>query len=498
MSVTNARGTGARVGAGAQRDSSPTPRLGASPIFADNVAADAEGQARSSAAVASNHRRRRVTWAATLVTVDVVTAGITALVLPGVRWDVVAVFLAITLLLFANGGLYRSRLYLSVLDDLPGMAGRTAVAGAAATAIGVWDNQWASRSILYFTASFLFAVVLTRAIAFAVARKARAARRMRHRTLLMGGGEVGALLARTLIDRPESGLDPVGFLDDDPLLALEDWPVPHLGGHRDLADVVIGLGVDHIVVAFGSAREAALVDVLRTCDRLACEILFVPRFYEVHSTGRDMELVWGIPLVRMRRAPFRSLSWRLKRVLDVVVSVTVLAFLAPVLAVLALAVRLSVGSPVLFRQERVGLDGLPFTLLKFTSLRPADPNEAAQHWNIGHDDRVTAVGRFLRRTSLDELPQLWNIVRGDMSLVGPRPERPYFVDEFTRRFPAYMARHRVPAGLTGTAQVHGLRGDTSIADRARFDNYYIENWSLWEDIKILLRTFSQVFSGAGR
>jgi exopolysaccharide biosynthesis polyprenyl glycosylphosphotransferase len=469
-----------------------------SPILGENHVAVPPGAGRSVEETASGHRRRRATWAFSLAGVDVATAVLAALIVPRERWEVVVVFLIITLLLFANGGLYRARLYLSVLDDLPGMAGRAVVAGALATAIGVFQNQWASRSILYFTGAFLVLAVVTRAIAFAVARRARATHRMRHRTLIMGGGEVGALLARTLIDRPESGLDPVGFLDDDPLLALEDWPVPHLGGNRDLVDVVTQLQVDHIVVAFGSAREAAVVDVLRTCDRLACEILFVPRFYEVHSTGRDMEMVWGIPLVRMRRAPFRSLSWRLKRALDVTFSVVALVILAPVLAICALAVRLNVGSPILFRQERVGLDGRPFTLLKFTSLRPADSTESAQNWNIAHDDRLTWVGKQLRRTSLDELPQLWNILRGEMSLVGPRPERPFFVDEFTRQFPQYMARHRVPAGLTGTAQVHGLRGDTSIADRARFDNYYIENWSFWEDIKILLRTVSQILKGAGR
>ncbi|MDT0277369.1 sugar transferase [Blastococcus goldschmidtiae] len=433
-----------------------------------------------------------------LLATDVSTALLATLAVPDVTWKVVAAFSVLVLLLFANGGLYRARLYLSVLDDLPSMVGRVAVAGSLATVIGVFGDEWASRSILYFTGAFLVLTVCTRAIAFALARQARKQQRMRHRALIVGGGEVGALLARTLIDRPESGLVPIGFLDDDPLLALEDWPVRHLGGNRDLLDVVRRWDVDHIIVAFGSAREAAVVDVLRECDRLACELLFVPRFYEVHSTGRDMELVWGIPLVRMRRAPFRSFSWRLKRALDVAFSVVAMLFLAPVLAACALAVRLSIGSPILFRQERVGLDGRPFTLLKFTSLRPVDSSESARHWNIAHDDRLTPVGKLLRRTSLDELPQLWNIVRGDMSLVGPRPERPYFVDEFTQKFPRYMARHRVPAGLTGTAQVHGLRGDTSIADRARFDNYYIENWSLWEDVKILLRTVSQVLGGAGR
>jgi exopolysaccharide biosynthesis polyprenyl glycosylphosphotransferase len=442
-------------------------------------------------------RRRRMAWAGALVATDLAAAVGAYLVVPGVRWQVAVAFFGIVVVLLAAGGLYRSRLYLSVLDDLPALVARTIVAGALATAIGIAGNQWASRSILFFAGAFAVTQILARSVAFAVSRRARKTRLVRHRTLIMGGGEVGALLARTLIDRPETGLDPIGFLDDDPYLSLEDWPVPHVGGNADLVDVVMSRGVDHIVVAFGSAREAAVVDVLRTCDRLACEILFVPRFYEVHSTARDMEIAWGIPLVRMRRAPFRTLSWRLKRLLDIAFSAFSLAFLAPVLLTCALAVRLNIGSPILFRQERVGLDGRPFTLLKFMSLRPVDSTESAQNWNIAQDDRLTWVGKILRRTSLDELPQLWNILRGDMSLVGPRPERPYFVDQFTRQFPQYMARHRVPAGLTGTAQVHGLRGDTSIADRARFDNYYIENWSLWLDLKIILRTVTSVLRGAG-
>ena len=442
------------------------------------------------------HWRRH--WALALLAADVSAAAVAGAVVPGVTWRVALAATVMTALLFANGGLYRSRLHLSVLDELPSIVGRIILAGSLATVAGVWDNQWASRSILWFSAAFALAVILARTLAFAIARRLRASGRQRHRTLLLGGGEVAGLLARTLIDRPSIGLDPIGFLDDDPLLALEDWPVPHLGGNAQLSDVVTRLGVDHIIVAFGSAREASVVDVLRTCDRLSCEILFVPRFYEVHSTARDMELVWGIPLVRMRRAPFRTLLWRVKRLIDIAFAVLALAFLAPLLLACALAVRLSIGSPVLFRQERVGLDGHPFTLLKFTSLRPATAAESAQNWNIAHDDRLTVVGKWLRRTSFDELPQLWNILRGDMSFVGPRPERPYFVDAFTKEFPRYMARHRVPAGLTGTAQVQGLRGDTSIADRARFDNYYIENWSLWEDVKIVLRTFSQVIRAAGR
>jgi exopolysaccharide biosynthesis polyprenyl glycosylphosphotransferase len=287
------------------------------------------------------------------------------------------------------------------------------------------------------------------------------------------------------------------MLDDDPLLAEDERPVPVLGGYESLTDAVLEHRVDLVIVTFGSLRESQIVPLLRACDRLACEILFVPRLFEVHTVTRDTEVLWGMPLVRMRRAPFRTRAWTAKRASDVVLSGLLLLLLAPVLAVCTVASLWETGW-VLFRQTRVGLDGRPFTLLKFCSLRPAGEEEPSTRWNIGEDVRLRPVGKFLRRTSLDELPQLWNVLRGDMSLVGPRPERPYFVDEFTRQFPWYMARHRVPVGLTGWAQVHGLRGDTSIPDRARFDNFYIENWSMWGDIKILLRTAAQVLRAAGR
>ncbi|MBB1255997.1 sugar transferase, partial [Streptomyces alkaliterrae] len=177
-----------------------------------------------------------------------------------------------------------------------------------------------------------------------------------------------------------------------------------------------------------------------------------------------------------------------KRALDVAAASLALLLTAPVLLACALAVRLADGPGILFRQERVGQGGRSFTLLKFRTLRPADALESATLWSVADDQRMSPVGRWLRRTSLDELPQLWNVLRGDMSLVGPRPERPYFVRQFSQRYSGYAERHRMPAGITGLAQVHGLRGDTSIEERARFDNLYIDTWSLWQDVRILLRT----------
>jgi exopolysaccharide biosynthesis polyprenyl glycosylphosphotransferase len=440
-------------------------------------------------------RKRRFLIRAALVSADLVAFALSMALTSRPSWKIFVVLLLI-LVLFHTGGLYRPRLSLSVLDDIPDILGRSLAAGALAMVLGGLNDGTAGLARLVTCALFSVFCVLSRTAAYGVIREARRRCRLRQRALILGAGTVSGTLARTLESHPEYGLIVKGMLDDDPLLSEDERPVPVLGGYAALTDAVLEHRVDVVIVTFGSVRESQIVMLLRACDRLACEILFVPRLFEVHTVTKDTEVLWGMPVVRMRRAPFRTRAWSAKRASDCFISATLLLLLAPVLLICTL-MSLWETRTVLFRQTRVGLDGRPFTLLKFCSLRPAG-DEASTRWNIGDDERMGPVGRFLRRTSLDELPQLWNVLRGDMSLVGPRPERPYFVDEYTRQYSWYMARHRVPVGVTGWAQVHGLRGDTSIADRARFDNFYIENWSMWGDIKILLRTASQVLRAAGR
>jgi lipopolysaccharide/colanic/teichoic acid biosynthesis glycosyltransferase len=199
----------------------------------------------------------------------------------------------------------------------------------------------------------------------------------------------------------------------------------------------------------------------------------------------------------MPRQPFRTSQWTVKRGMDFCVASLALLLVSPVIALAAIAVMRETGGGAIFRQRRVGLDGREFDVLKLQTMVPASEGDSATTWNIAKDDRMRPVGRFLRRTSLDELPQLWNVVRGDMSLVGPRPERPHFVEEFQRQYPRYLARHRVPCGFTGYAQIQGVRGDTSIAERIAYENLYIEAWSLWLDVKIVLRTIPAVLRGTG-
>jgi lipopolysaccharide/colanic/teichoic acid biosynthesis glycosyltransferase len=270
--------------------------------------------------------------------------------------------------------------------------------------------------------------------------------------------------------------------------------LPVLALPGDVTRAVVQNAVRHAVVAGPATLDARTTATVRLLAAQGCVLWHVGA-----GGGGGAGHLWGHACRRLD--PYPPAAGRLarggKRALDAAVAAVALLCLAPLLAGCALAVRLADGPGVIFRQERIGLHGRPFTLLKFRTLRPSDDRESATRWTVAGDDRMSRAGRLLRRTSLDELPQLWNVLRGDMSLVGPRPERPYFVAQFSQTLPGYADRHRMPAGLTGLAQVHGLRGDTSIADRARFDNHYIDSWSLWQDVGILLRTAVTLFRHGG-
>jgi len=408
---------------------------------------------------------------------------------------------------YAALGLYRPRLTLSVLDDLPRLLAGVAAGVAASLALaGPGRPALPPAAVLRALLAGLLAVLLVRAAGYPAARRARR-RRPGTATLILGGAGVGVELGRILLTHPEYGLRPIGYLDGNPTGRRRELPVPLLGDPRELSRVIPTFGIRQVVVAFGAVRPSVLVDVLRTCGQTGCEILVVPRLFELNQRSRDLDQVCGIPLVRVGPAGFRRPTWRLKRLVDVAGAALALALALPVLAICAVAVRLEGGRGVVFRQERVGLDGRRFQLLKLRSLRPAggretptpqaEAQESQTRWTVAGDQRLGRVGRLLRVTSLDELPQLVNVLRGEMSLVGPRPERPFFVEQFSRRYPRYRDRHRVPAGLTGWAAVNGLRGDTSIGDRIRFDNDYIENWSLWFDVKIMVRTLGAILTRPG-
>jgi exopolysaccharide biosynthesis polyprenyl glycosylphosphotransferase len=415
----------------------------------------------------------------------VVFVVVAALGIPlGAWWTWAA--MAATLAAIAMTGHYQSRITLS--------AGREAAA-LAACAVAPFVVLALARVPGVSTATLVLAGAIT-AAGFLVVRSGlySAVRRLRtrgwfaQRTLFIGAGQVSANLASTLEEHPEYGLLPVGFLDEVDPAGL---PLPLFGGVGMLRMVLSEERIDRVVVAFGVTRESDMVDVFRACESASVEIHVLPRFYELATavSNRTVDDVWGYPLLRLRRSVLRRNARAVKRTFDASVAAATLLVVSPLYAVIAAAVKLTSPGPVHFRQQRVGERGVIVEVLKFRSMRVNTRSDV--HWNPGND-AVTRIGRVLRVTGLDELPQLWNILKGDMSLVGPRPERPFFVEQFKAEIPRYDDRHRVPVGLTGLAQVHGLRGDTSIDERARLDNQYIENWSLWRDIVILFQTVSAV------
>ncbi|MCG6496765.1 sugar transferase [Kitasatospora sp. A2-31] len=461
-----------------------------------------------SAPPARRHRRpvrSRLALPAALAAVDAValcTATGTAnrVLDPAVRVEPllgVAALLPLLLLLNLAGGLYRTRLTLSVLDELPALAARAVVAAAfAVTLAGCLDGRWPDSGpatpgrLTVLLGTQLLLAVCGRAMLYHLVRRIRRSRPSP--VLVLGAGRLGRRVAAALTARGEYGMRPIGFVDPDPPLLSGDTDLPVLGGREVLEREVRRHRVHHVVATAGAADEAETAAALRDAARLGCQVWLVPALREYGSlaTGRipGGDQLWGYPCLRVGRPAMGRPGWAAKRALDVAAAGVGLIALAPVLALCALAVRFDTGPGVLFRQQRTGLDGRVFTVLKFRTLRPSNEHESATRWNIAQDHRMGTVGKLMRRSSLDELPQLWNVLRGDMSLVGPRPERPYFVMRFSQAYPEYADRHRVPVGLTGLAQVNGLRGDTSIEDRARFDNRYIESWSLWQDVKILCRT----------
>ena len=391
--------------------------------------------------------------------------------------------------------LYRQpwRLAPAALDDMPAVAIRAIVGASVTAAAGFALHGYAVQATGTLATAAVYAglAITGRAIGYGVVRHLQAHRWLVRSALIVGAGPMGAEIGRLLRDHPDYGLAPAGFVDAPSPARTNTLPAPVLGDVSDLPALIARHRIRHVIVAFCQVRDSALVDVIRACDRAQCTIHVVPRMFELGATGaREVEHLWGVPLIRLPLG-HRSRARVFKRAFDIAFAACALVLAGPVMLGIAAVLRREVGPGVLFRQMRVGANGRHFVLLKFRTLRPTPEGEAGV-WSVVRSDRMGPFGRFLRRSSLDELPQLWNVLRGHMSIVGPRPELPVYVARFVDRHRGYAARMRVPAGLTGFAQVHDLRGATSIEDRVRFDNLYIEHWSLWRDIRIVVATVASV------
>ena len=415
-------------------------------------------------------------------------------------WKGVIVAGLVTVTAFKLGGLYAARRHISFLDELPNLCMRLLAAAAVVAIIAAERHDSVSYvgGFLQIVAVSAGLVLIGRATTRAVILLARRRRWVERSAIVLGGGPTAVELARLLRRYPQYGLHFAGFIDASPAGHEHDEEIPLLGGLDDLDEMIRLLKVDVVVIADIDVPDETLLRTVRLPRAAACDLWVVPRLREFHADHGVPDHIGGIPVTRVNRPSLTGPKWVVKRSSDVLIASLGLLVLSPVLLLCALATRIEGGPGVFFRQSRIGRHGRPFQLVKFRSMRPSSDAESATRWSVAGDPRVGPVGRLLRRTSLDELPQLWNILTGDMTIVGPRPERPHFVDRFSADYPDYAMRHRVLVGLTGLAQVSGLRGDTPISDRTRYDNYYIENWSLWLDVKVIMRTVIEVLRGGGR
>ncbi|MFB7495140.1 sugar transferase [Streptomyces sp. NPDC056161] len=381
-----------------------------------------------------------------------------------------------------------------VLDELPAVCGRIAIVWlglAAVLAAFAPDRALSPRDLLLGWT--LHAAVCCAGRGLVRGHRHRSLLRRPRPALLVGPAATGQRVAAALLRHPRCGVRPVGVVAED----AEDFG----GGAGGLPVLTTGTEVKRALVRHG-VRTVLTVDpavrtaqgpLLRALAESGCAVWEVDADSPAYETRDQLA---GFSCRRLE-VDARRRGSAVKRVLDVLVSGILLVLAGPVLLGCAATLRIVGGPGVVFRQERIGQDGRPFTLLKFRTHRPADEHEAATRWSVASEPEMSRFCRFLRCTSMDELLQLWNVLRGDMSLVGPRPERPYFVAQFSQTYPGYAARHRMRTGITGLAQINGLRGDTSIEDRARFDNAYIDNWSLWQDVCILLRTAAALVRSTG-
>ncbi|RIK38022.1 MAG: undecaprenyl-phosphate glucose phosphotransferase [Chloroflexi bacterium] len=424
---------------------------------------------------------------------------------PGNVYLLLTGFAAATIVtVFSLSGMYRPSRSVSRFDELFRICTHISfglVVAIAGASLVLGDGLIYSRQMLAYGWGFaIVAVTSGRILHASVVGRLRARGVAADRLLIVGTGSTGQLVLDKVRRSPRLGYEVVGFARFDPPGArLPHGPdtvdgVPVLGATHDLATIVEEHLIDEIIVALsGTPHEEILELVYAVTDSPVAIRLYPDTFRLLTSDRLNITDLNGLPTVTVRTIGLRPVDRAIKRCMDIVISAMVLVLLSPLLLTLALLVKLTSRGPVFFIQERVGQDGRAFHVLKFRTMVVNAEQDSGPVFAAADDPRRTRVGAFLRRYSLDELPQFINVLLGEMSIVGPRPERPFFVEQFSQLIPAYMARHHEKAGITGWAQVNGLRGQTSIEERTRYDLYYVENWSILFDLKIMLRTLVHIF-----
>ncbi len=414
--------------------------------------------------------------------------------------------LLVLLLSFHAFGLYRVRSGRLLAGELV-LTLKAVTVGAVVGMAATFLYREVSFSRLLLFQAWLVSAVLLILGRLAVRRVIDSARRAgwgATRVALVGWGSTAARLGRAVRERASFGYHLVGWVGPEPGVlapgvlahgAEGAAAATYLGDIGDLREISRRLELEGILVALPAEAHGRMTDIIRQVDGEGIDVKFVPDFVDLASRSATVSEVAGIPLIGVREFPLRPVDRVVKRTMDVVLSAVGLIVLIPLLSGIALLIRTGSPGPVIYRQPRVGRDGRTFVMYKFRSMREDAEEKSGPTWAKDGDARATGVGRHLRKLSLDELPQLLNVLRGEMSLVGPRPEREFFVRQFETAVHRYLDRHRVKSGMTGWAQVHGLRGNTSVEERTEYDVFYAENWSVALDLRILWLTVLHLLSG---
>ena len=356
-----------------------------------------------------------------------------------------------------------------------------------------WYN-FSRPMVLYFFVINIVLETVERNLIRLVLRSMRALGYNLKHILLVGYSRAAEGYIDRVKQNPEWGYHIAGILDDQKALGEEYKGIRVLGKIQDLQSILDMNVLDEIAITLSIDQFSNLGAIVAVCEKSGVHTKFIPDYNNIIPTRPYMEDLLGLPVIHIRHVPLTNgLNKFMKRTVDIFGAIVAIILFSPVMLVTAILVKVTSPGPVIFCQERVGLHNRPFKMYKFRSMEVQAPSDEKSKWTTPHDPRVTPVGRFIRKTSIDEMPQFFNVLKGDMSLVGPRPERPFFVEKFKEEIPRYMVKHQVRPGLTGWAQVNGYRGDTSITKRIECDLYYIENWTLGLDFKILFLTIFKGF-----
>lgn len=416
-------------------------------------------------------------------------------------WPLPTVYSLVLLGIFFTQHMYQRRRPVSHLDEFFRILfynGMAMLISVAVLTLGLPDFVYHRPLIVMAVAVNIVGMSLLRTIHAQVQWLAQAKGVGDDRVLVIGTGEVGQMLMQKILQNRKLGYHVMGFIDTGKNVRRQKvMGVPVLGTLVDIPAVIERFSIDEVVIGLPESSHQELVGIISLCEREKVGIRVFPDVFQIMASEVGIGDLGGLPLLTMRDVALQGWKLTLKRGLDVVLSAIALVLLSPFLLLAALLVKLDSPGPIFYIQERMGLDARPFKMIKFRSMR-MDAEDKGPGWTTPDDPRRTKLGSIMRRFNIDELPQFINVLIGDMSLVGPRPERPVYVEQFRQSIPRYMDRHREKAGITGWAQVNGLRGDTSIIERTKYDLWYIENWSLMLDLKILIRTVVQWVFGTNR